>query len=617
MTHLKATHKLSLSFNLLLITTLLIFLVLIATYCRSSFSASPSTNVFYLFSSLFYSFAFAVILFTIFYLPFLFVFKNIKVAVYSYLIASIIFQSILLIDHMVFVIYQFHIYENNIISMFLNQGSDVFVFGPSLYVKILIGFLLFVFLPYFFLFKFCMSRIDKPIVSRVVIVVVTSFFLIIGIVTSLSYMFYLKNGTQEKIKSVQMIPFFQASTMQRVLSKFEILSYNDLEKAAFYVYREQMNYPKHKLLVDTTRQKYNILHIMIDSWNPSTFTEEIMPNTMKFTKEKGVFFSNHYSSANATHGGTYGMFFSIPCSYAHSSFDNGVYPVFFDELLANNYDVQIFPSAELPNQELIFKQIPNLRTKVDGTSAFEADTEITRLAIDSIQAEKRDKSFYYFLFYDLAHAIMLPKEYNQKFKPAWSEPNYLQLSNQTDSEPFFNLYKNCIYYIDQQIGKVLSAMKNEGLLENTIIIITGDHGQEFNENKKNYWGHYSNYSDWQIKVPFILYDPREKGGVVQKHMTTHYDFVPSLLTRALNLKNPSSDFSVGHDLLDTITRYPLLLGDFNNYSAIVLDSTIVEVNHQWTTINYTDRYLNPISQPSIDKGEVDKIMEQKTRFLNK
>ncbi|MCC8153005.1 MAG: sulfatase-like hydrolase/transferase [Tannerellaceae bacterium] len=38
--------------------------------------------------------------------------------------------------------------------------------------------------------------------------------------------------------------------------------------------------------------------------------------------------------------------------------------------------------------------------------------------------------------------------------------------------------------MDSLIGEVFSALEEKGMLENSVIIITGDHGQEFNENKE-------------------------------------------------------------------------------------------------------------------------------------
>jgi hypothetical protein len=55
-----------------------------------------------------------------------------------------------------------------------------------------------------------------------------------------------------------------------------------------------------------------------------------------------------------------------------------------------------------------------------------------------------------------------------------------------DPTPFFNLYKNSAYYVDSLVGRIIDDLKRNGRLNNTMVIITGDHGQEFNDNKKNY-----------------------------------------------------------------------------------------------------------------------------------
>ncbi|XCI75735.1 MAG: sulfatase-like hydrolase/transferase [Flavobacteriales bacterium] len=63
--------------------------------------------------------------------------------------------------------------------------------------------------------------------------------------------------------------------------------------------------------------------------------------------------------------------------------------------------------------------------------------------------------------------------------------------------------KNAIHFIDGLIGKILEDMKDKGLLERIVILITGDHSEEFNDNNKNYWYHVGNYTKYQIQTPMI------------------------------------------------------------------------------------------------------------------
>ncbi|WP_306686870.1 sulfatase-like hydrolase/transferase [Candidatus Coxiella mudrowiae] len=54
--------------------------------------------------------------------------------------------------------------------------------------------------------------------------------------------------------------------------------------------------------------------------------------------------------------------------------------------------------------------------------------------------------------------------------------------------PYLNRYRNAAHFDDALVGQVLQALKGHQLLKNTIVIITADHGEEFNENHQNYWG---------------------------------------------------------------------------------------------------------------------------------
>lgn len=68
-----------------------------------------------------------------------------------------------------------------------------------------------------------------------------------------------------------------------------------------------------------------------------------------------------------------------------------------------------------------------------------------------------------------------------------------------------NRYLNAVRYTDFFIRKVFEEFKKRGLIENTIFIILGDHGEAFGEHGTT--GH--NYSLWEegIRVPGIIYAP--------------------------------------------------------------------------------------------------------------
>ena len=155
-------------------------------------------------------------------------------------------------------------------------------------------------------------------------------------------------------------------------------------------------------------------------------------------------------------------------------------------------------------------------------------------------------------------------------------------------------------------------MEEKGLLDNTIIVITGDHGQEFNENKRNFWGHNGNYTKWQLQIPLVLYYPGVAAGDTVTHTTTHFDITPTVMGRWLGVTNPPGDYSLGYDLADTTRRYPFILGDDINY-GFVFEDIITTTNH-FGSMEVTDTDLNPIKRSQVGASRLNEAILKKNRF---
>ncbi|HEX6559983.1 MAG TPA: sulfatase-like hydrolase/transferase [Longimicrobiales bacterium] len=67
-------------------------------------------------------------------------------------------------------------------------------------------------------------------------------------------------------------------------------------------------------------------------------------------------------------------------------------------------------------------------------------------------------------------------------------------------------YEESIRYLDAQVGRLMEGLRTRGLLENTIVVIASDHGEEFGENGA--YEHDTGLSFSQVHVPLIIIDPR-------------------------------------------------------------------------------------------------------------
>lgn len=87
-------------------------------------------------------------------------------------------------------------------------------------------------------------------------------------------------------------------------------------------------------------------------------------------------------------------------------------------------------------------------------------------------------------------------------------------------------YYACVSYVDAQIGKMLAAVDEAGIRDNTIIVVWGDHGWHLGE--MGIWGKATNY-EIAARVPLIVWTPKGKArGVGTDALVELVDLYPTL-----------------------------------------------------------------------------------------
>ena len=113
-----------------------------------------------------------------------------------------------------------------------------------------------------------------------------------------------------------------------------------------------------------------------------------------------------------------------------------------------------------------------------------------------------------------------------------------------------NYYLNCLRDVDRQIMPVLEELDELGLSENTIIVMTADHGDLDGAHRLHAKGATS-YRE-QNNVPLIIVHPEVPGGKRSKAVTSHVDLAPTIIgftgaapekKKAITRSLPGKDFS--------------------------------------------------------------------------
>lgn len=128
----------------------------------------------------------------------------------------------------------------------------------------------------------------------------------------------------------------------------------------------------------------------------------------------------------------------------------------------------------------------------------------------------------------------------------------LQASDRPSPEEIRRRYREEVEYLDEQIGVLLSALREASRPEDTLIIFTADHGEELFEHGPA--GHVPYLYDTVLRVPlFVVWQGRLAAGTVVDEVVSHIDLLPTILEW---LRIPDSVARSGRSLSPLVASPP-------------------------------------------------------------
>lgn len=155
-------------------------------------------------------------------------------------------------------------------------------------------------------------------------------------------------------------------------------------------------------------------------------------------------------------------------------------------------------------------------------------------------------------------------------------------------EPFRSRYPGRPYegevaYADSLLGRFYEALEEQGLLERTLLVVTGDHGEGLRNHDEGFHGFF--VYDSTARIPLIFRLPgRRFAGRVVKEAVSHVDLLPTILEA---LERPIPPTVQGRSLL------PLLLGREEAQERAVYSESLYPLLHYgWAPVRAlrTTRY---------------------------
>ncbi len=330
-----------------------------------------------------------------------------------------------------------------------------------------------------------------------------------------------------------------------------------------------LQYPLHDIRRDPTVKPLNIVWLVSESLRADMLDPDIMPNAWDLS-ERSSRFERHFSGGNGTRMGMFSMFYGLYGPYWFPFLAESRGPVLMDTMIDQGYQMGLYTSAMFSYPEFnrtLFSRIPSDQLHEGGMKpAWRQDQRHIDSILRFLDQRDESKPFMTFLFFEAPHANYSFSKKAIIRRPYADKLNYVSMNLDRDIDLIKNRYINSCHQIDISIGRVLAYLKEHDLFDSTIVLITGDHGEEFME--KGRWGHNSEFTDEQTLVPLVLWVPGKSPRVVTR-LTSHLD-IPATLMPLLGVLNPAEDYSLGFDLFGSKTRDFTVIADWN-YVAYVDD----------------------------------------------
>ena len=353
----------------------------------------------------------------------------------------------------------------------------------------------------------------------------------------------------------------------------------------------------------------NLLMVVVDSMRGSILTEQFAPNIRRYADQQAMDFRNHFSGGNSSRMGMFSLFYGLPPGYWASFSSLQRSSVMIDELQSRDYQLGLFSSSTMYRPVVLdrtaFANVPNLRIMTEPASdpSWKRDRTLTDEWYGWLDEREPDRPFFGFLFYDSAMSSSVPPDYPHTFTP----------TGDTRLEANRAVYNTAVHYVDGIVGEVLEDLADRGLADNTVVLITADHGQEFGESAANLERHGSGFTRQQLVTPMVLGWPGRQRGVAYDHRSSHYDIVPTLMQELFACSNPVSDYAVGRNLFELQPWPWMVAGSYFNYAVLEPDQVTVTFPNGLYEVRDWDYRLRP--DPAFRGDVLEAVSEQNARFF--
>ena len=184
-----------------------------------------------------------------------------------------------------------------------------------------------------------------------------------------------------------------------------------------------------------------------------------------------------------------------------------------------------------------------------------------------------------------------------------------------DDVHLISRYYNNLNLLDHMIERMVDQLRKQGLLDRTLLVILGDHGQAFGQHHPNNFMHYRYSYNENLETPAIFYQPRLFKPKTFEFPTSHVDILPTLLD-AMRIPYSPTVFD-GRSLFSHKARETPIFFYGYEESVSSLDSHLLKVQYSLKKNNCWafDLNLDPDEKNPLDCSSYPLQLETLHKFV--
>jgi choline-sulfatase len=281
--------------------------------------------------------------------------------------------------------------------------------------------------------------------------------------------------------------------------------------------------------IDTLRPDYLGIYRELNSENPGF---SFSPNIDSVAGQSCIFL-NAYTPQSSTWPALSSIFLSL-YPHQHGVLNNG------DYLKYNYYSIASFMlnrgyQTLSANGNAVQLNISGFEERFNF---FRSDFKLIDYVVKRIRDNRQNEPFFHWYHFLGVHANYKPPRWvmdiidrDREGYRFFNLDKIMQAkaaANQKNIAYSRKLYAGELYHLDFELKKLFDQLKNLGLWDNALVIITADHGEDLYQHNR-YFYHYPSIYNTSLRVPLIIKFPGQKKQLILKEPVSLMDIFPTLV----------------------------------------------------------------------------------------